>query len=109
MLGTQSKYSIPPPSMVNLPTDDEIQQFCGTCDHMNDPYNVHCKDIATGAAEAEGLPGFVSQVRYVYRQWCNCADVDGVRGKMRPEGFTPDPLHDGTKGERSDSFHQNEM
>lgn len=75
--------------MSELPTAQDVEQFCLGCDHADDPYPEHCKGISTGAAKAEGLDGYSDQFRYAYRGWCNCADVHGVRGRMTKKGFVP--------------------
>lgn len=55
--------------------ESRIAEFCGGCDYLG-PDNV-------------SRVGSNNQGRYVDREWCGWASVDGVRGQMTREGFIP--------------------
>lgn len=56
--------------------ESRIADFCGGCDKLN-------------ADNVCDLVGSNDQGRYVDREWCGWASVDGVRGQMTKEGFIP--------------------
>ena len=91
-----------------------IQQFCNGCDNLNEEGSCELDkrhtNIQENAARSGKLrrtdfyqqldpplkdgvdqraAGYTDQQRYVLRQWCGWASVDGKRGDMTPEGFVP--------------------
>ena len=62
---------------LQVASEADIANFCGPCDHL----------MGDNSCQIDRERG--NQARYVARDWCGWAFVNGVRGLMTHKGFNP--------------------
>lgn len=74
-LNTNQWFNIPYLRGVDFVTQEQVRNFCSGCDNFRQDEKCNL------------FSGEENQPRYVARQWCGWAKVNGLRGEMTSKGF----------------------